>query len=179
MVKTDEPEPNRPGEESTDSKAELQQRMDEARESISQTVEEIKETVEGHISSVRETVSSVLFVREQFQRDPVAWSLGALSAGFAIGYTLGYAHKHARSPGRPRSPLAAFADDLAGELAAVGKNLVLPSLDAQIKSSFGFDLTTALEEIAGARKPTAKPRTRRSRRPPPARRTRRKTRSRS
>lgn len=135
------------------TKADLQQRMDEARESISQTVEEIKGTVEAQIDSVKETVSGVLSMREQFQSDPVTWSLGALSAGFAIGYTLGYAHKNAKTRGGPPSPLAAFADDLAGELSTLGKNLVLPSLDTKIKSAFGFDLSSVLEEIAGKRTP--------------------------
>lgn len=155
-----------PEETAPDSKAELQQRMDEARESISQTVEEIKGTVEEQISAVRDTVSGVLSIREQFLSDPVAWSLGALSAGFAIGYTLGYAHKQTRASGGRPSPLAVFANDLAGELSTLGKTLVLPSLDARIRASFGFDLSSVLEEIAGKRARTGSPRTRTKRRAP-------------
>lgn len=70
--------------------------MEETRESLSQTVKEIKDTVGEQVASVKETVSGVLDYREQFQKEPMVWSLGALSAGFALGYTIGYAHKHTK-----------------------------------------------------------------------------------
>jgi hypothetical protein len=133
-------------------KAQLQRQMEEARESISQTVEEIKDTVEDQYESVKETVSGVLDYREQFQKDPIVWSVGALSAGFALGYTLGYAHKNMRPSGRKRSEVAAFADTLVDELSTVGNSLVMPSLNAKIKQLFGFDLSDMLEEIGGAKK---------------------------
>jgi hypothetical protein len=83
--------------ESTDdeatSKAELQRRMEEARESISQTVEEIKDTVANQYQAVRETINDTLDWREQFKRRPVAFSVGALSAGFIVGYGLAGAFK--------------------------------------------------------------------------------------
>jgi len=126
--------------------------MEEARESISQTVEEIKDTVEDQYESVKETVSGVLDYREEFQKDPIVWSVGALSAGFALGYTLGYAHKDMKPAGRKRSEVAAFADTLVHELSAVGNSLVMPSLNAKIKQLFGFDLSDMLEEIGGAKK---------------------------
>jgi hypothetical protein len=66
------------------SKAELQRRMDEARDSISQTVGEIKETVSNQVQSVKETLDW----REQFKKRPVAWSVGAAGAGFLLGYCL-------------------------------------------------------------------------------------------
>ncbi|HEX8176268.1 MAG TPA: hypothetical protein VF543_14220 [Pyrinomonadaceae bacterium] len=73
----------------TDStKAELQRRMEEARESITQTVTEIKDTVTNQYQAVRETVSEALDWREQYRKRPVAFSLGALSAGFLLGYTV-------------------------------------------------------------------------------------------
>ncbi|MGH8563189.1 MAG: hypothetical protein ACREXW_03560 [Gammaproteobacteria bacterium] len=130
----------------------LQRQMEEARESISRTVEEIKDTAEDQYESVKETVSGVLDYREEFQKDPIVWSVGALSAGFALGYTLGYAHKNTKPAGRKRSEAAAFADSLVDELSAVGDNLVMPSLNAKIKRLFGFDLSDMLEEIGGARK---------------------------
>lgn len=126
--------------------------MEEARASISQTVEEIKDTVEDQYESVKETVSGVLDYREQFQKDPIVWSVGALSAGFALGYTLGYAHKNTKPAGRKRSDVAAFADTLVDELSTVGNSLVMPSLNAKIKQLFGFDLSDMLEEIGGAKK---------------------------
>jgi hypothetical protein len=75
------------------TKAELQRQMEEARENISQTVNEIKETVTTQYQNVRETVSEALDWREQFRRRPVAFSLGALSAGFIVGYSVAGAMK--------------------------------------------------------------------------------------
>src|SRR4051812_34697952 len=73
----------------TDStKAELQRRMEEARESITQTVTEIKDTVANQYQAVRDTVTEALDWREQFRKRPVAFSIGALSAGFILGYTV-------------------------------------------------------------------------------------------
>jgi hypothetical protein len=139
-------------------KAQLQRQMEEARQSISQTVEEIKDTVEEQYESVKKTVSGVLDFREQFQNDPIVWSVGALSAGFALGYTLGYAHKNLESSGRKRSEVAAFADSLVDELAKVGNSLVMPTLNEKIKQLFGFDFSDMLEEISDAKKPASRKR---------------------
>jgi len=94
----------------------------------------------------------VLDFREQFQKDPIVWSMGALSAGFALGYTLGYAHKNMKPSGRKHSEIAAFADTLVDELSTVGQSLVMPALNAKIKQLFGFDFSDMLEEIGGAKK---------------------------
>jgi hypothetical protein len=67
------------------SKAELQRRMEEARESISQTVAEIKDTVVNQYNAVKETLDW----REQYRRRPVAWSVGALGVGLVVGYSVG------------------------------------------------------------------------------------------
>src|SRR4029453_7911869 len=83
------------------TKEELQQRVDTARESISQTVEEIRDTVEGQYESVKATVTGILDWREAFQREPLVWSLGALSAGFALGYTIGVGTKRGRRGSSP------------------------------------------------------------------------------
>ncbi len=66
------------------SKAELQRRMEVARESISNTVGEIKESVAQQV----ETVKDALDWREHFKRQPVAWSLGAMGVGFLTGYCI-------------------------------------------------------------------------------------------
>jgi hypothetical protein len=68
------------------SKEELQRRMEEARESITQTVTEIKETVTNQYYSVKESVSDALDWRHHFRKSPVAFSVGALSVGFLVGY---------------------------------------------------------------------------------------------
>ena len=66
------------------SKAALQRRMEEARDSISNTVTEIKDTV----SEKYENVKDALDWREHFKRQPVAWTLGAAGVGFFVGYGL-------------------------------------------------------------------------------------------
>jgi hypothetical protein len=70
------------------SKEELQRRMEEAREHITQTVTEIKETVTNQYYSMKETVSEALDWRHHFRRNPIAFSVGALSVGFLVGYGL-------------------------------------------------------------------------------------------
>lgn len=70
------------------SKEELQRRMEEARESITQTVTEIKETVTNQYYSMKETVSDALDWRHHFRKNPIVFSVGALSAGFLLGYGL-------------------------------------------------------------------------------------------
>jgi hypothetical protein len=71
-------------EEST--KAELQRQMEETRESITNTVNEIKDTVTTQYQHVKETVTDALDWREQFRKRPVAWSVGAMTVGFFVGY---------------------------------------------------------------------------------------------
>ena len=66
------------------SKEELQRRMGEARDSISNTVTEIKETVANQVQAVKDTLDW----REQFKKRPVIWSVGAMGAGFWLGYCI-------------------------------------------------------------------------------------------
>jgi hypothetical protein len=75
------------------SKEELQRRMEEARESITQTVSEIKETVTNQYYSVKESVTEALDWRHYFRQSPVAFSVGALSVGFLVGYGIAGALK--------------------------------------------------------------------------------------
>ncbi len=70
------------------SKAELQRRMDEARESITQTVTEIKDNVVQQYETVKETISETLDWREQVKKRPVAWVAGAAGVGFLTGYAI-------------------------------------------------------------------------------------------
>lgn len=81
----------------------------------------------------------------------MVWSLGALSAGFALGYTLGYAHKHTKGA-KNQSQVAAFANTLATELSTVGKTMVMPALSTKIKDLFGFDFADLLEEMGGKKR---------------------------
>ena len=68
------------------SKDVLQRRIEDAGESISQTVTEIKDTVVNQYESVKETISETLDWREQFKKRPLAWTAGAVGAGFLTGY---------------------------------------------------------------------------------------------
>jgi ElaB/YqjD/DUF883 family membrane-anchored ribosome-binding protein len=70
------------------TKAELQRRMEEARESISQTVTEIKDTVSNQYQNVRESINEALDWKEHYRKRPVAFTVGALSFGFLLGYGL-------------------------------------------------------------------------------------------
>ncbi|HLL70159.1 MAG TPA: hypothetical protein VK363_01925 [Pyrinomonadaceae bacterium] len=71
------------------TKAELQRRMEEARESITQTVTEIKDTVATQYQNVRESISQSLDWREQYRRRPVEFSIAALGVGLLVGYSVG------------------------------------------------------------------------------------------
>jgi len=74
------PQPETRGEEP--SKAQLQRRMEQARDSITNTVSEIKDNV----TQQYENVKDALDWREHFKRAPVAWSVGAAGVGFLVGY---------------------------------------------------------------------------------------------
>jgi hypothetical protein len=133
------------------TKEELQERMEAARESLSETVGQIRETVEDQYASVKAGVSGLLDWRQGFRQDPLVWSVGALAAGFAVGYTLGVAHK--RNGRRRKSPaLSAFAEGLIDELKNAGRRLPLLSLDPKTRALFGFDISKVLAEI-GSEKP--------------------------
>ncbi|HEU5239308.1 MAG TPA: hypothetical protein VFU37_19410, partial [Pyrinomonadaceae bacterium] len=91
----------------------------------------------------------------QFQQEPLVWSLGALSAGFALGYTMGYAHKETRSS-RNKSQVAAFTNSLVEELSVVGNSMIMPALNANIKELFGFDFSAVLASISLEQKKSLK-----------------------
>jgi hypothetical protein len=133
------------------NKRELQRQMEKTRESVSETVGEIKETVNQQVAIAKKTVAGVLDYREQFQNEPLVWSLGALSAGFALGYTMGYAHKETKR-GKKDSQVAAFTNSLVDELSLVGNSLVMPALNARVKELFGFDFAEVLDSISQTKK---------------------------
>lgn len=136
-------------EASQPSKQQLQKQMEKTRQSVAETVGEIKETVNEQIAVAKQTVTGVLNYREEFQKEPLVWSLGALSAGFALGYTMGYAHRETKGA-RKKSEVAAFANSMVEELSVVGNSLVMPALNARIKDLFGFDFAEVLGSIEKA-----------------------------
>jgi hypothetical protein len=136
------------------SQRELQHKIGQTRDSLRSTVDAIQDKAEHQYQTVKETVSDVLDYRDEFQKEPVIWSLGALSAGFALGYTVGYSHKVAKT--KKGSQVARFADSVVEELSHVGQRLVLPELNAKIAEMFGFDFTGVLQQMRG-KKQVAKP----------------------
>ena len=149
----------------TPSKKQLQRQMEQTRESVAETVSEIKETVNEQVAVARKTVAGVLDYREEFAKEPLVWGLGALSAGFALGYTMGYAHKETKGA-RKKSEVAAFADSIVQELSVVGNHVVMPTLNARIKELFGFDFSHALNSINEAHKSPKRSTKARARRQP-------------
>ena len=75
------------------TKAELQRRMEEARESITQTVTEIKDTVVNQYQQVKENISDTLDWREQYKRHTLPFTLTAFAVGTFVGYTVAGAFK--------------------------------------------------------------------------------------
>jgi hypothetical protein len=141
---------NTPSDDREPTKRELERQMELTRESLAETIGEIKETVEQEFASAKKTVSGVLDYREQFKNEPLVWSLGALSAGFALGYTLGYSHKNTKRG--KQSQLAAFADSMVEELSTVGQGFVMPALNVKIKELFGFEFSELLRDMGRKKK---------------------------
>ena len=140
----------------------LQRRMDDARASISETVDEIRTSVEGQYAAVRSAVTGVLDWREGFQREPIVWSVGALSAGFALGYTLGVAQRRGGQGQASASAMSTFAESLLQELRMLGDHALV--FDPPVKALFGVGVSDLLAEIGeprsgsrrrGRRKPVA------------------------
>ena len=136
----------------TAEKRVLERRAAEARGSISATVSEIKETVGSRVQDVKETIEGVSDFRDQFAKEPLVWSLGTLAAGFALGYTLGYAHRLPRGRRSKAAKLGAFADAVAEELSSVGSNLIMPRLDANMEQLFGVKFSSLLAEMKSSSK---------------------------
>lgn len=138
----------------------LQRQIKQTRDSVRDTVEQIQDTAEQKYQAVKKTVSDVLDYREEFQKEPVIWTLGALSAGFAVGYSVGYSHKLAKN--KRGSQFAKFTDTVVNDISHLGQRLVLPELNAKITELFGFNFGGFLRQIGGNGTHT---RTKRSRSP--------------
>lgn len=153
------------GDEEGASKAQLQQRIEETRDSISHTVEEIKETVTDQYEAVKETVAGVIGWNEEFSKNPVVWGLGAMSVGLIIGYSIAVVRQDDGKPSsRSRSRSDSSADNFFDGLSRVGMNFVLPAVTNKIKDIFGVDLSQHLLGLtSGAPERREAPARRRSR----------------
>lgn len=130
------------GDDDDVSKAQLQKRIEETRESISQTVEEIKETVSDQYEAVKETVADVIGWNEEFSKNPVVWGLGAMSVGLIIGYSIAVVRQDGGKPSRKRKDSS--ADNFFDSLSRVGTTFVLPAVANKIRDVFGVDLSQQL-----------------------------------
>jgi hypothetical protein len=151
----------------------LQRQIRRTTDSLRDTVDQIQDTAEQKFQAVKKTVSNVLDYREEFQKEPVVWTVGALSAGFAAGYTLGYSHKLAKNT--KGSQFANFADTVVDDLSRLGQRFVLPELNTKITELFGFNFGGFLQQIGGTEKQTRKRLQGRRRQRQPSRRRRKKS----
>jgi hypothetical protein len=141
------------------TKAQLQRRMEAAREEITETVEEIKDTVVDQYESVKETVTEAFDWRAQFRKHSVAFSLGALAVGYVVGSGIAAAIKDA-TPKRGRkddgffAELAAVGEVISEELSGVAQTLLLPALVKKVKDAFGIDLSDRLLAAKAANRTT-------------------------
>jgi hypothetical protein len=148
------------------TKAELQRRMEEARESITQTVTEIKDTVANQYQAVRETVTEALDWREQFRKRPVAFSVGALSVGFIVGYSIAgtfkdndrsyYYDDEETSTGLPRSQAVSppgYGSDTGESSSASSRSYAAQALTGSSYGSSDFAEPSASRRDASAYSP--------------------------
>lgn len=126
------------------SKAQLQRRIEETRESISQTVEEIKETVSDQYEAVKETVSDVIGWNEEFSKNPIVWGLGAMSVGLIIGYSIAIVRQDGGRSSSSKRRADSPADNFFEGISRVGMNVVLPAVTHKVRELFGVDLSTQL-----------------------------------
>jgi hypothetical protein len=144
------------------SKAQLQKRIEETRESISHTVDEIKETVTDQYEAVKDTVADVIGWNEEFSKNPVVWGLGALSVGLIIGYSIAVVRQDDGRPStRKRSRSDSPADNFFDGVSRVGMNFVLPAVTNKIKDVFGIDLSQQLLSLVSGETDRRETRTRR------------------
>lgn len=130
------------------SKAQLQQRIEETRDSISHTVEEIKETVSDQYEAVKDTVAGVIGWNEEFSKNPVVWGLGAMSVGLIIGYSIAVVRQDDGKPSSRKRRADSSADNFFDGISRVGMNFVLPAVTSKIKDVFGVDLSEQLLGLA-------------------------------
>lgn len=146
----------------TPSKAALQRRMEETRESISQTVDEIKDTVSEQYENVKETVGEVLDWKEQFQKNPLVWGVGAVAVGLAVGYSIALMrqgdHAHSSRRGGRRSQANDFTDTVFDGLATLGQSYILPAVSHKVEELFGVNIAKELMGIGMKREPAARKR---------------------
>jgi hypothetical protein len=142
------------------TKAELQRRMEEAREDISEAVEGIKDTVTEQYEAVKETVVETLDWREQFRKHSIAWSLGALAVGYVVGTGIAASLDDAtpKKKGRKSSgfleEVYAFGERLSDEFSGVADTILLPALSKKIKDKFGIDISGRLPSLRAAKSTT-------------------------
>ncbi|MDT5157245.1 MAG: Histone H1-like nucleoprotein [Acidobacteriota bacterium] len=145
-----------------ESKAALQQQLEETRDSISETVAEIKSVVTHQYEEVRDTVESVkdgvgevLDWRADFERNPLVWGAGAVSIGILVGFGIARAFDNEDSHTRGRGKRSVTTGEhVIAELSGFAE-VVLPTISSKVKELFGLDLDAYLR-AAHTSKPAPK-----------------------
>ncbi|HEX8475324.1 MAG TPA: hypothetical protein VF666_14935 [Pyrinomonadaceae bacterium] len=141
------PEPQITEEDAT--KAELQRRMEEARESITQTVSEIKDTVANQYQQVKQQLDW----REQYRRRPVEFSAGALGVGLILGYSVGGVLKGGRDDYDDNDDYNTDADDdasvSASRLAAAPRSYAAQPITGSVSAASPYGRTSMPSEDVG------------------------------
>ncbi|MDT7781329.1 MAG: Histone H1-like nucleoprotein [Acidobacteriota bacterium] len=143
-----------------ESKAALQQQLEETRDSISETVAEIKSVVTHQYEEVRDTVESVkdgvgevLDWRADFERNPLVWGAGAVSIGILVGFGIARAFDNEDTRGRGKRSVTT-GEHVIAELSGFAE-VVLPTISSKVKELFGLDLDAYLR-AAHTSKPAPK-----------------------
>lgn len=126
-------------EDEDPSKADLQRRMEEARDSISNTVIEIKDSV----TEKYENVKDALDWREHFKKQPVAWTVGSAGVGFLVGYGLAACLTDASDS---RSYISSAETSARPLITDAGTTSIAPGKPAASNSSNGHDQGPGLIE---------------------------------
>lgn len=155
------------------SEVELRQQLEMRRQLMSQRIAGIRETMKEEYVTTREAVEDALDYRNYVRRNPMAFSAGALGAGFLIGYlfhnrkraalavggTLTAARSHeagfierSQIVQQLGSGLAEIATHFVHELTSLGRNELVPMLVDKIKNRVAPEMGTS-SSTPGGRSP--------------------------
>ena len=141
-----------------DQKHQLEQQMEESRESIAHTVGNIRDAVAGEYESIKQGISDTLDWREQFRKHPLAWMIGAVSVGYVLGNSVAAAYRGTKGDDELLSYLAALGERFTGELSKRGMSILAPALTgtvlvpiltSQLEKTLGIDLSDLPRQLMG------------------------------
>ena len=141
-----------------DQKRQLEQQVEQSRESIAHTVADIKDAVADEYESIKQGISDSLDWREQFRKHPLAWMIGALSVGYVLGNSVAAAYRGTKADDELLAYLGALGDRFTGELSKRGMSILTPALTgtvlvpiltSQLEKTLGIDLSDLPQQMMG------------------------------